>query len=187
MLRTIVQMAVLFLAVVSNAPDLAAQSRPAAPVGYLVTYSATNGTKLSDGNSYRIFGVTKNWRTRVEWVDKINSYHRLTPKVIELKSEIEYQAAVQMFNDRDKATQPRPQAPPPMSTVAGTQWQWGGDTMYFDADGTYELVENSRGLASNRRGKWTQSGNTLTLVNDGVWTVTGDKISNGFTTRTKIK
>jgi hypothetical protein len=169
------------------------QKRPTAPVGYLIAFGKADRSKMSDGKPYHIVGVTRSWKTRSELVKTINSYHRFRPIVIELKTEAEYKAGEALVEkDKEPATSrpaanPRPATPPAAASVAGTRWRWGGDTMYFYANGTYERVEFTQGAVSNLRGKWTQAGNKLTLSNDGTWTLDGDRMSNGLATRTKLK
>lgn len=188
MFRSLVLTASLFtFAFTGLAPVATAQPRPTAPVGYLVAVAARDGKPLPDGSPYRLYGATRDFSTRSEWVNKINSYHTLKALVIEIKTEDQYKAAVQMVKDGVKPPAAPKDNPPAAASVAGTKWQWGGDTMYFYADGTYERVEFTKGAVSNLRGKWTQTGNKLTMSNDGTWTINGDTMSNALATRRKLK
>jgi hypothetical protein len=190
MFRSLVLTASLFtFAFAGLAPVATAQPRPTAPVGYLVAVAPRDGSKFPDGSAYRLYGVTRDFKTRSEWVNTINSYHVLKALVVEIKTENEYKAAIQMIKDQPKMGAPaqKPVAPPAAASVAGTRWEWGGETMYFYADGTYERAEFTKGAVSNLRGKWTQTGNKLTLSNDGTYTINGDTMSNALVMRRKIK
>lgn len=171
------------------APVPAKAQRPTAPVGYLVAYVRSDGKKFDDGKGYRIVGVTRTVKERDAWLKEIDSVHRYRSKVIELKNEVEYRAAVKLAAEQ-KADPKRPISPTPQ-TMAGTMWRMNAeDNIWFYADGTME-IGSSRRLVSNDKGTWTQEGNKVTLksrfIGNEVWTVNGAVMNYGLRKATLVR
>ena len=163
--------AVLMFAVASSiavVKHAEAQQRPQAPYGYIVTYSARDGKLLSDGKQYRIAIVTRNAADALKAFNYYNSIHMYKAVKVDLKTETDYNAALQLQKDPNTG-RPKPDGSgtkeekrPVSGSVAGAKFRVDGTTFTFASDGAVTT-------SSSTVGRWTQEGDTVRWsIKDGL-------------------